>query len=118
MESHRSKTSIPLAKGGSILFAKGSRVEIVCESGSLWLTEDNNIRDVVLEAGERFTFDGSGTVLAHALRPVKFTAVTSASRAAPAGATFSQRLFGPGSTVRRLFEAFDGAKPASPYTIG
>lgn len=40
---------------------------IVCHSGSVWLTQDGDRRDIVLEAGESFALDRSGLVLLQAL---------------------------------------------------
>jgi hypothetical protein len=36
-------------------------------SGTVWLTQDGDVRDVVLEAGQDFTFDRDGTALLNAL---------------------------------------------------
>lgn len=38
-----------------------------CASGSLWLTLDDDPRDIVLEAGERIALDGRRRALAYAL---------------------------------------------------
>ena len=43
----------------------GDRVE--CLDGSVWITQDGDPRDVVLEAGEGFTLDRPGTALVYAL---------------------------------------------------
>ena len=40
---------------------------IVCHSGSIWLTQDRDRRDIVLEAGESFALDRTGLVLVQAL---------------------------------------------------
>ena len=40
---------------------KGRRVE--CLSGSLWITQDGDPRDIVLGAGEAFDFDRRGDAL-------------------------------------------------------
>ncbi len=49
-------------------------VEISCTTGSLWVTQENDIRDVVLGPGESCTFDREGPVLAYALKPSQFIA--------------------------------------------
>ena len=41
--------------------AQGRRVE--CLSGSLWITQDGDRRDIVLAAGEAFEFDRRGEAL-------------------------------------------------------
>lgn len=48
----------------------GRRVE--CLSGSLWLTQDGDRRDVVLEAGDSFAFDRAGDALLSAFADSRF----------------------------------------------
>lgn len=48
----------------------GQRIEAL--SGSLWITIDNDTRDIVLAAGEGFRIDGSGGVLISALEDARF----------------------------------------------
>ncbi len=43
----------------------GDRVE--CLDGSVWITQDGDPRDVLLDAGETFTLDRSGTTIVYAL---------------------------------------------------
>ena len=44
--------------------ARGARVE--CLSGSLWITQYGDRRDIVLAPGETFTLDRDGVTLLHA----------------------------------------------------
>ena len=44
---------------------KGDRVD--CLDGSVWITQDGDPRDIVLDAGESFTLDRPGTALVYAL---------------------------------------------------
>jgi hypothetical protein len=57
----------PLAKGQirCIPAALGRRVK--CLSGSLWITQDGDGRDIVLAPGEGFEFDRPGDALVSAL---------------------------------------------------
>lgn len=43
----------------------GDRVE--CLDGSVWITQDGDPRDIVLDAGESFMLDRPGTALVYAL---------------------------------------------------
>jgi len=56
-----------LGKGGvrRINPAVGRRVE--CLSGVLWITQDGDRRDVILETGDAFAFDRGGDALLSAL---------------------------------------------------
>lgn len=47
-------------------------VEIVCTQGSLWLTLDNDRRDIILEPGDRFEADAHRRGLLYALEPSAF----------------------------------------------
>jgi Protein of unknown function (DUF2917) len=42
---------------------------IVCDSGSVWVTQDGDPRDVILRAGESFTLDRKGPALLQAFAP-------------------------------------------------
>ena len=48
----------------------GRRVE--CLTGTLWVTQDGDSRDIVLEPGDSFTFDHRGDALISALDDSRF----------------------------------------------
>ncbi len=48
----------------------GRRVE--CLSGSIWITQDGDLRDVVLTAGEAFEFDRRGDALLSAFADSRY----------------------------------------------
>ena len=62
----------PLAKGRirRVHQALGHRVE--CVSGTLWVTQDGDPRDIVLGPGESFAFDHRGDALISALDDARF----------------------------------------------
>ena len=62
----------PLAKGRirRVHRPLGRRVE--CVSGSLWVTQDGDLRDIVLKPGESFAFDHKGDALICALDDSSF----------------------------------------------
>jgi DUF2917 family protein len=62
----------PLEKGRirRVPAALGRRVE--CLSGSLWITQDGDQRDVVLSTGEAFEFDRPGNALVSALADSRY----------------------------------------------
>lgn len=44
----------------------GSGHSIVCDSGTVWVTQDGDPRDIILHAGESFTIDRNGPALVQA----------------------------------------------------
>lgn len=50
--------------------ARGSLV--LCLSGTLWLTQEGDPRDVVLEAGDEARIDRDGLSIVHALSDARF----------------------------------------------
>ena len=48
----------------------GRRVE--CLSGVIWVTQDGDLRDIILEPGEGFDFDRSEGVLISALKDSRY----------------------------------------------
>nr|WP_186329926.1 DUF2917 domain-containing protein [Variovorax boronicumulans] len=54
---------------GLLRLPPGSRV--ACDSGSLWITEDDQMRDTVLAPGEQFAPVARGALLVYALSPAR-----------------------------------------------
>jgi hypothetical protein len=48
----------------------GRRVEVV--SGSIWITQDGDLRDIVLESGQAFDFDRNGEALLSAFADSRY----------------------------------------------
>ena len=48
----------------------GRRVE--CVSGAIWITQDGDLRDIVLAAGESFDFDRRGEALLSAFADSRY----------------------------------------------
>jgi hypothetical protein len=71
----RNRQDAPLARTmprGAILRIPdpaGSRIE--CLAGSLWVTQDNDPRDIMLEAGETCELSGRARVLVQALEAAR-----------------------------------------------
>jgi hypothetical protein len=57
---------------------KGRRVELL--SGSLWITQDGDLRDVVLAAGEAFDFDRRGDALLSAFADSRYLLLDAETR--------------------------------------
>ena len=50
----------------------GQGLRVQCPSGCLWLTQQSDPRDVVLEAGDTFTIDRAGDTFLSALADSRF----------------------------------------------
>ena len=73
MQNDLQPASVTLPEGGAFTFSDATTTVIRCEAGTLWLTQDNDSRDIVLEAGEQFQPDRRGTVLVFALNAASLT---------------------------------------------
>jgi hypothetical protein len=58
----------------------GSGLTILCLKGMLWLTQQNDVRDIVLSVGESFTLDRRGLALIYALNSACATILGPAPR--------------------------------------
>ena len=58
--------------------------QVTVRAGTLWITQGNDPRDIILEAGQSFTPDGHRKVVLYALAPAAFTMRSVARRHAPA----------------------------------
>ena len=69
-----------LAKGEvrRVALPVGQRVE--CLGGSLWITQDGDVRDVVVDAGQGFAFDRSGHALISALADSRYLLLEDCAR--------------------------------------
>ena len=84
-----------LDKGGirHLRADKGRRVE--CLSGSLWITQDGDLRDIVLGAGEAFDFDRRGEALLSALADSRYLVLSETKDAArTAGPLLAPQVYG------------------------
>lgn len=101
MQTPTQASPLFLSKGAISVFSDTAATRIRCEQGTLWLTQDNDVRDIVLSAGEQFEPDRAGAVLVYALEAASFSwapaQTTTAVSPWPAFATwltthFSQRV--------------------------
>lgn len=56
-------------KGATLVIAQPMGVTVSCGSGSLWITHDGDVRDVVISAGESHTCDRDSRLLVFGLEP-------------------------------------------------
>lgn len=56
-----------LTKGATLRVQHPHGLEVVCLHGALWITHDGDVKDVVLQPGQRHTADRHACMLVHAL---------------------------------------------------
>ena len=64
---------LSMARGDLIGIRGGRGALVFAESGTVWLTQDHDVRDVILEAGEWFRLDRDGMALVQAHRAATVT---------------------------------------------
>jgi hypothetical protein len=62
-----SQLAFTAGQSASLHDAQGTRIE--CLSGSLWITQEDEGRDIVLAPGEAFTLGRNGKTVVHAFKP-------------------------------------------------
>jgi hypothetical protein len=73
---------IPLVAHGLARLPDASSTRIVCETGTVWITIDNDPRDIVLAPGQSFLVDRRAGVLVYALEDACVRVLEQAARAA------------------------------------
>jgi hypothetical protein len=61
-----------LAKGQLQRIDNGAGTLVSCLSGTLWLTQEGDLRDIVLEAGDEARIDRNGTSCLSAMDDARF----------------------------------------------
>ncbi len=56
-----------LYKNSTLVVRNPMGVTVECIQGSLWLTHDGDCKDIILEAGQRYSSATRGRLLVHAL---------------------------------------------------
>lgn len=71
MKLERKSFRLALEAGELLRLDRPRGVEVVCESGRLWITQETQIRDIWLRGGERLRLEGRGLALLEADIPTK-----------------------------------------------
>ena len=69
MNIRLSQSEFCLSKRQTLSLIGGAGVRIDAHAGTVWVTQDNDRRDVVLSPGESFTLDGPGRAIVQAFEP-------------------------------------------------
>ena len=83
MQIEINRSTLSLAREGLVAIRDGQGTRIVCHSGSLWITQECDVTDAVITAGESFTVRNPGLTLLTALSASKLTVIEPEHRAEP-----------------------------------
>lgn len=75
--------SVYLAPNELYILQPDEEVRLECRGGTLWLTLDHDLRDIVLESGQRWTIPASGRCIIYALQTSEVSMMTVCKVARP-----------------------------------
>jgi uncharacterized protein YaiE (UPF0345 family) len=75
--------SLNLERQGMLTLPASAPVSVNCLEGALWITLDNDSRDIVLSPGEAFTTPGGRRAIVYALKPSRIRVTAAAPVKAP-----------------------------------
>jgi hypothetical protein len=64
-----SRVNLSLEKNQALPMRDAHRVKVTCQEGNLWITQDCDQRDIILEPGQSFTLNCSSPALVSAMMP-------------------------------------------------
>ena len=75
MQIEIDRSTLNLAPEGLVAIRDGQGTRIVCNAGSLWITQECEVKDAVITAGESFTVRNRGLTLVTALSTAEVTII-------------------------------------------
>jgi hypothetical protein len=75
MQIEINRSTLSLAREGLVAIRDGQGTRIVCNAGSLWITQECDPKDAIITAGESFTVRNPGLTLLTALSASEVTVV-------------------------------------------
>ena len=85
MDTDLLRAARDLPKTGLFRIHDGQGQRIECLQGCLWVTQESDPRDIILEAGEGFTIDRAGETFLSALSDARFLVLAAAGHGAQDG---------------------------------
>ena len=75
MQIEINHSTLSLADEGLVAIRDGQGTRIVCHAGSLWITQECDVKDSVISAGDSFTVRNPGLTLLTALSASELTII-------------------------------------------
>jgi Protein of unknown function (DUF2917) len=72
--------SMLLSEGGIVQLRNGAGLRIAVARGQIWITQEGDPRDVVLESGQSVRIERNGLTLIEALQPSRFALLAARDR--------------------------------------
>ena len=69
MKINLNRVNVELGQSQTLPILQAEGVKVTCQRGCLWITQDRDPRDVILEPGDFFVMDRKGRALVSALSP-------------------------------------------------
>lgn len=96
MQIEFGRSTLSLARDGLLALRDAQGTRILCHEGALWVTQEGDIRDIVIGPGDALTLRAPGLTVVTAVQPSRLTlvepgqaGVTRADRPKPASAAGS-----------------------------
>lgn len=83
MQIEINRSTLSLAREGLVAIRDGQGTRIDCHAGNLWITQECDVKDAVIAAGESFTVRNRGLTLLTALSASQLTIIEPEHRADP-----------------------------------
>jgi hypothetical protein len=83
MDRNTNKLETTIPQGRTLRIQDGKGVELEVVAGCLWITQDEDTDDKVVEAGESFHVSRNGLTLAHAAKEVRVRIASEAQAGMP-----------------------------------
>lgn len=84
MQIELKRSSVHLAREGLLAIRDGRSTQVVCEAGSVWITQEGDSRDSIIAVGESFTIRQQGLTILTALEPSRLEIFEPDQSGAPA----------------------------------
>lgn len=94
-----SQSEFCLSKRQTLSLADGAGVRIEARAGTVWVTQDHDLRDMVLREGEAVTLHGNGQAIVQAFEASRVSLSQPAAAPARVAADWPARIAG---TLRRV----------------
>lgn len=97
MQIEINRSTLNLAHEGLLAIRDGKGTRVDCHKGTLWITQEGEVKDSVISAGESLTIRHQGLTVVTAIGPSQLAIVHPAPNSLPGKAASSQTASAPAS---------------------